>query len=452
MSSPLSRGLESINTETTDAKYFDAQAKPSDSNQTGVSSVGAVFNILATAVGVGMLALPNAVAKSGYLMGFGMFAFCVAVAVFCCFLLEKAMRLASAQSRLDQGPSVRTYEDIGRVAYGKLGAGCVSGALHSALVGCCCLIALLMGKALFRLAPSVSQSVWIVISCAMMLPVVWLRTMKHLAMVTSTLGSASIAGLTLAIVVASIMYVSSDSGPHWLAGNPVREYDAFPSSLWSLGTAFGSLTFAFAVTCTLPTILHDMKQKGDSKKVIIAGLGATSAVYLTVTLAGYLAFGSLLLLDGIDDFVSIIEPKTAMSTCTDVLLLLVCVTHYAVVLNPTCRAAENMLGLSTLKDARKSLIYGSLVRSSLVVFTAIIAIYCGQFAALVDIIGSVSFALVHMVFPPIFYLKLQTMAGRTVFVSRQEKLVTVSSVTMIVLAAIGAVFGCASAITNLINM
>jgi amino acid permease len=448
----LSPRQESLVTEATDFKHYEEScASPSNSGG-GVSSVGAIFNILATAVGVGMLALPNAVAKAGYIVGFGLFVFCVGVAVFCCFLLEKSMRLAAIHVSKSSDPtrSVRTYEDIGRVAYGKIGAACVSGALHSALIGCCCLIALLMGGALHRLGPSISQSVWIVISCAVMLPFVWLRTMKHLAMVTSTFGSGSIAGLTVAIVIASILFVSEDKGATWLKGNPVREYSPLPTSLWSLGTAFGSLTFAFAVTCTIPTILHDMQTKKDAKKVIVIGLGATSLVYMTVTLAGYLAFGSLMLTDGVDGFVSILEPGTPIAIATDILLLLVCVTHYAVMLNPTCRALEDMMGISKMTDFRKSLVVGCILRSLLVAFTAIIAIFCGQFSALVDIIGSVSFALVHMVFPPIFYLRLETLAGRRIFNTRREKTITVLCVGLVVLAIVGAVFGCASSITTLL--
>ena len=405
----------------------------------GVSNLGAICNILTTAVGVGMLALPNAIAQSGYIIGFTMFVVCMGIAVLCCKLLQKAMWYAIDLET--KGAPVRTYEDIGHAAFGRVGQVGVSLALHSALVGCSCIIALLMGKAAFRLLPAVSQTSWIIISCAVMLPFVWLRTMKHIGFVSATLGTASIVALTITVVVGGFMNIGQDGPCEWLPGNPHRSYSPWASSVWGLGTAFGTLTFAFAVTCTLPTILSDMERKQDAAKVIVAGVSATSVVYGTVALCGYIGFGSLLIVKGVEDIFSVLQPGTMLATCTDVLVLLVCVTHYAVMINPSCRLLESQFVFS--KD---SLVYGSLVRTVLVVFTALIAIFCGKFTALVDLIGSISFACVHMVFPPLFYIKLRMLSGHSVWATRTDKLVTVACAVLLVLALVGGTIGSVSSI------
>ena len=426
---------------------MDSHGCEKPTKEVGVSNWGAVSNILTTAVGVGMLALPNAIAMAGYIVGFTMFLACIGIALLCCNLLQRSMWSAMEwQSARDPANPVRTYEDIGQVAFGSWGKHSVSLALHSALVGCSCIIALLMGKAAHRLVPLISQAMWIIIAIAVMLPFVWLRTMKHIGFVSATLGTASIFALTITVVVAGFLYMGNDGPFDWLEGSPARVYSAGMSSFWGLGTAFGTLTFAFAVTCTLPTILYDMEHKKDATKVISAGVAATSAVYGTVAVCGYIGFGSLLIAKGVEDIFSVFEPGTMLATCTDVLVLLVCVTHYAVMINPSCRVLENAFAWS-----RDNVIKGSLVRTLLAVFTAVIAIYCGKFTALVDLIGSISFACVHMVFPPMFYLKLRTMMGHSIWSTQREKALTVACAVIVFLAVLGGTIGSISSIRRFIG-
>ena len=425
----------------------DSSAEQKPKSKKGVSNIGAIANILVTAVGVGMLGLPNAIASVGYVCGFIMFLACIGIALICCRMLLQAMWLAKDMgSRCEPKVEVCTYEDIGTVAFGRPGRIAVGIALHSALVGCSCIIALLMGKAAHRLWPSVSQTGWIIISCAVMLPFVWLRTMKHIGFVASTLGTASIAALTLTVVIAGFMFVSYDGAFDWLEGSPSRSYTAKVSSLWGLGTAFGTLTFAFAVTCTLPTILNDMEHKKDAGKVIVAGVSATSAVYGAVAVCGYMGFGSLLISKGVEDIFSVLQTGTPLATAMDIIVLLVCITHYAVMINPSCRVLENQFAFS-----RDSLIFGSLVRTFLVVFTALIAIYCGKFTALVDLIGSISFASIHMVFPPLFLWKLKAKTGRSNWETKSDKILTVTCVVLLVLALIGGTVGAVSSILKFTN-
>jgi amino acid permease len=422
--------------------------RKSTNEKTGVSLIGAICNILTTAVGVGMLALPNAIAQAGYVPGFVMLAFCVGVALICCWLLKEAMWLAiDIRKKQDPSAHVSTYEHVGAVAYGNLGRYAVAFALHSALIGCSCLIALLMGKALHRLAPAIDTWLWIVISCSVMIPFVWLRTMKHIGLVSATFGTPSIVALTITVIVAGFMYVSYSGPATWISGSPVREYDPFGYHVWGLGTAFGTLTFAFAVTCTLPTILNDMEKKSQANRVIAYGVGATSLVYSLVAVCGFLGFGSWLVAPNVDNIFAVLEPGTNIATCTDVLVLLVCITHYAVMINPSCRALESALG----PKVSSSLVFGCAVRTGLVVVTALVAIFCGKFSALVDLIGSVSFALVHMVFPPIFYLKLRNMSGHSIYRTKKEKAITIACGILVLLALLGGTIGAISAIVNFIN-
>jgi hypothetical protein len=237
------------------------------------------------------------------------------------------------------------------------------------------------------------------------------------------------------------MFVSYDGVFYWLVGPPTRSYSAEVSSLWGLGTAFGTLTFAFAVTCTLPTILHDMEHKKDANKVIVAGVSATSFVYGAVAVCGYMGFGSLLISNGVEDIFSVLERGTPLATAMDVIVLLVCITHYAVMINPTCRVLESQFALT-----RDNIVYGSMFRTALVAFTALIAIYCGKFSALVDLIGSISFACVHMVFPPLFMLQLKRKLGQSNWATRSDKILSITCGVLVILAAIGGTVGAVSSI------
>jgi hypothetical protein len=189
-----------------------------------------------------------------------------------------------------------------------------------------------------------------------------------------------------------------------------------------------------------------MERKQDANKVIVAGVSATSVVYGAVAVCGYIGFGTLLMAPKVEDIFSVLEPGTSLATAMDAIVLLVCVTHYAVMINPTCRIVESQFACS-----RDHIVYGSLVRTLLVVFTAIIAIFCGKFTALVDLIGSISFACVHMVFPPLFYLKLRSLAGEHNWDSPKRKTVTVFCFVLVALAAIGGAVGAVSSIKRFIG-
>mmetsp|Transcript_2653 Transcript_2653/g.2350 ORF Transcript_2653/g.2350 Transcript_2653/m.2350 type:complete len:83 (-) Transcript_2653:104-352(-) len=70
-------------------------------------------------------------------------------------------------------------------------------------------------------------------------------------------------------------------------------------------------------------------------------------------------------------------------------------------LNPVSRIVE-----IALRIKEEQIVRSCLARSSLVIFTAVVAITVPNFQGLVGLLGSVCYSLIHNIYPSVFYIRL----------------------------------------------
>lgn len=409
----------SVSSDSTTSKITEVE--------TGQSNFSAVVNIILTGIGVGMLGLPGAIAQAGYVLGFILLLACGLEGLLDTHLLRKCMNSCT-----------RNYEDIGRDAFGYPGMMAVTVALNVALVGTGCLLMLLLGQNSVLLAPQISQTYWILIWTAVMLPLACLRTMKQVGYFSGTVGVAAVFVVLITIVIAGVQerVQTTTSVP----------YRAAPISVVGLGTTFSTLTFSYAVTSTTTTILQDMKHPEAQSKVLLIAFICLILLFLAASLGGYIGWGQELL--HFDTIINAMAPvpgnNSAVATTCIVGILIVCATHYVVMMNPSCRIFEEWVGIKSNQIFRSVLL-----RSCLVAVTVLVAIFVPSFSALINLLGSICFSLIHNIYPSVFYLRLSSMKGEKIFGSPKWIATTLFLCVLMLISIIGSGFGVLAAIKEL---
>ncbi|KAF4679639.1 hypothetical protein FOZ60_014790 [Perkinsus olseni] len=180
----------------------------------GSSHFRSVVNYCLIAIGVGILALPKAIAQAGW---------------YAMVLLYKSMRMTASNGIFP------TFQAVGKDAFGVVGMAFVSFVVYLDLVFVCALLVILVGDGMETLVPSVDTFWWKLIFTLVMLPLSWLPSMKEVAFV-SAIGVGATIVTCIAVVGASAREVA----------DPVTEkvHSVWPLSLMD---AVVSLMFCFLI-------------------------------------------------------------------------------------------------------------------------------------------------------------------------------------------------------------
>ncbi|KAF4676559.1 hypothetical protein FOL46_000021 [Perkinsus olseni] len=370
----------------------------------GTPDFTAIFNVVMTAVGVGMLALSKATASVGYLPGIILLLVCAVVGWIMVYLLYRC-RVMALHLGMEYVPA---YEELGEAAFGKVGKTIVAICLHISLIGTSCVLILLLGQNSYHIYDGISVTWWVIIWTVILLPVNWLKTMREIGYVSSTIGVASIIVSVIGLSVAGFVQAADNNGD--------VDYEiGVPQPLTIIG-AYTTFSFSFSVTCGTTTVVHDMRNPTHAPKVFFFAFATLVVVYAVVTCAAYLGWGQgLLCYDNVLDAMR----KDVWGYISFVSIVVLCATHYAVLLHPSCRAIEVLAGLEDGSPrAQKwgkwpTLVATCCLRSLLVVITAVIAITVPNFSLLVDYLSAVTYTLVHLIFPPLFYMRLRYLMSRS---------------------------------------
>jgi solute carrier family 32 (vesicular inhibitory amino acid transporter) len=366
------------------------------------STVQGIFNLLLTAVGVGVLALSTSVAQSGWILGFSMLFLFGLLAIYLCYLLDDSMRMAGTLTKTE----TNNYEDIGRAAMGTNGVILTAIPLHLSLVGCCCALLGLLAEntmeLLKRFYPSFSGGhrwMFVLAWGVIMLPLVSLKTMKYVGMVSSTVGVGAVFMMCFSIIIGGFQIFSKEYESNIYPKSPTSWLDA--------GGAFAAFTLAYAVTCTVPTNIRDLKNREKSKTVLKYGLLITIVFYFLISLSGFLAFGIKTVNDPIckSNIVNLFPATAWHGVVAKLALIIACACHYAVMLHPTCRIIEDITNTSD------HFLWRTSMRWLLVGITIGLSVVIENLRTYVSVLGSVTFAIIHSFLPPLFYMQLCNKTG-----------------------------------------
>ena len=203
--------------------------------------------------------MPYALAQGGWL-SLALFALVGAVCYYTGELVARCMRA--------DGDAVRSYPDIGQLAFGRPGRKAIGAVMYAELYLVAISFLILEGDNLDKLLPDTSlglpggyllrgKQLFTLVAAFVILPTTWLRDLSVLAYV-SAVGLVASAALTASLVWAGV----AEHGFHARGGNVVFSLAGLPTSL--------SLYFVcFSGHGVFPTVYTSMRNKKDFTKVQI---------------------------------------------------------------------------------------------------------------------------------------------------------------------------------------
>ncbi|CEG73004.1 hypothetical protein RMATCC62417_08470 [Rhizopus microsporus] len=394
-----------------------------DTNNEGGSSFLAYFNVVCVVAGTGALGLPYSLKQGGwiglFILGLSwLFSTYSGVVLIRCLYHNGKTRLSS-------------YQEVAEAAFGPIGGWLSFFFTAVTLIGVPVLYLLLAGQNLHNVCKGTSAEltfpIWVIIcSVIVAIPFLFFRSMKEVGVLSAFGMLATVVVVLIVVVVALQDKVNYPNVEHH---NVI--WDQFPIAL-------SSITFSFGGNPVYAHVEAGMKHPQNWNKVITAGLATCSGLYFLTAIPGYYVYGdstSSPIYNNIPDGAA----KLASIVIITVHVLMACpilMTSFALDL-------EKLFGISSFNHSKLTEWFlRTVVRVTLMVIVAVIAIFVPYFGDFMSLLGAFSNCALILIFPILFYLKLTGFRNKSIFELFLCFLV-------VLLGIVGLIFGTRSAIEAL---
>ncbi|KAI0033111.1 transmembrane amino acid transporter protein-domain-containing protein [Vararia minispora EC-137] len=242
-----------------------------------------LFNACALLLGVGMLSEPLAFACAGWVGGTLLVIFYGFVT---CYTAKFLARIAVAD------PSVRSYADIGRRAFGPRATPFISTLFFLEILTSSVVIETLFADSLHAVLPALSATSYKLLSLVFMIPAAFLPLWA--LSYTSLTGILSTIALLLVILIDGLVCAEAPGSLR----DPAPTH-LLPRSGPDLGLAFGLFMAGFSAHAAMPSVVADMAEPHRFEEAMNYAFGFGSVFYALIGAAGYLMFG-----DGVHEEIS----------------------------------------------------------------------------------------------------------------------------------------------------
>uniref|UniRef100_J3MCM9 Amino acid transporter transmembrane domain-containing protein n=1 Tax=Oryza brachyantha TaxID=4533 RepID=J3MCM9_ORYBR len=355
--------------------------------KSGTSFLKTCFNGVNALSGVGILSIPYALSQGGWL-SLIIFITLAAICFYTGILLQRC---------IDSSSLVRTYPDIGEMAFGRKGRIIVATFMYLELYLVAIDFLILEGDNLEKLFPGASFHVpglirvggrqgFVLLFSLLVLPTTWFRSLSLLAYVS--LGGV----LASAILIASVLWVGAADGVGFHERGVAVDWAGVP-------TAMSLYAFCFSGHAVFPMIYTGMRDRRMFPTVLLICFIICTLAYGVMGVIGYLMYGGSL-----RSQVTLNLPARSLSSSVAIYTTLINpFTKFALLVTPIAEAIEGVLGLADAgKPAHVS------VRTALVVSTTVVALAVPFFAYVVALTGSFLSATATMLLPCACYLRISS--------------------------------------------
>ncbi|KAF7130302.1 hypothetical protein RHSIM_Rhsim10G0038900 [Rhododendron simsii] len=342
------------------------------------------FNGLNALSGVGILSVPYALSSGGWLSLPLLFVI-AAVTFYTGLLIKRCM---------DVDPHVRSYPDIGELAFGNKGRMVVSVFMNMELYLVATGFLILEGDNLQNLWPGVGveiagvpiggKQMFVVIVALVILPTVWLSNMNVLSFISASGVLASV------IILGSIVWAGAHDGIGFEQKGTLLNWKGIP-------TAVSLYAFCYCAHPVFPTLYTSMENKKQFSKVLLVCFLFCTVTYASMAVAGFLMFGS-----NVQSQITLNLPTKTFSSKVAIYTTLVNpVAKYALMVTPIVNAIENRFRAYYSKKP-----ISFLIRSTLVMSTVVVALSIPFFGDLMSLVGAFLSVTASIILPCLCYLKI----------------------------------------------
>ncbi|XP_066955144.1 uncharacterized protein [Macrobrachium rosenbergii] len=354
-------------------------------SQNGLGILLTSFFLVAQVAGLGVLALPWAVAQTGWagiavLAGSCLVVGCSACHLGICWIILEE-RWPEYQRACRKPYPAMAYRTLGMPGWHFVNVmQCVT------LFGVSIVTILLSGELLTYILteylPNLTVCCWLVVVGCVMVPLSWFGSPKEF-------WQASVLALvaTVAAIVVVIIKIIVDS--------PGGEPSYTTPSVSSFFLGFGTIMFSYGGSVTFPTIQNDMSDRKKFPIAVVIAFVVLQILYLPVASLGYLEFG---------DSVTVNILLSVRGISVKVIAVLMLINNaftYIIIVNPLSQSLEEAVGLPSTFGWRRCV-----MRTGIVACGLFISLAVQNFGKVLNLIGSFSVPILTFVLPPIFYMRL----------------------------------------------
>uniref|UniRef100_A0A8I6XDM7 Amino acid transporter transmembrane domain-containing protein n=1 Tax=Hordeum vulgare subsp. vulgare TaxID=112509 RepID=A0A8I6XDM7_HORVV len=278
---------------------------------------------------------------------------------------------------IDNSPTIETYPDIGRAAFGIPGRVFVSVVLYLELYACCVEYITLLGDSLSSVFPSAhlaftgiylnSHNLFAISMALAILPSVWLRNLSLLSYLSA---GGVVATLT---VIVCLFWVGIGDGVGFHPSGSALNLTHLPVALGLYGYCFsGHLVFA--------NIYSSMKERLQFPFVLLFCFIVVTIVYSGVAATGFLMFGE----STMSQFTLSMPQQYVPSKIAIWMMIVNPYTKYALTMTLVALSIEE-----ALPKKMQNYVAGMCVRTVLVLSTIVVALSFPYFALVMALLGSV---------------------------------------------------------------
>ncbi|XP_064489802.1 uncharacterized protein LOC135401363 isoform X1 [Ornithodoros turicata] len=358
----------------------------------GISRLTATIFVLGAVAGVGVLALPHAIADSGWTG--------VAVVVWgalsagysgsklgtCWTILEERWEEYKSQTR-------NPYPSIAYRAFGRPMRSFVSSFQVLGLFGYGTVFLLLAADLMQDIVGHLalkglhfSMCYWLLILAVPMGILMWLGTPKDFWFA----GFGALGATLLACIVVIVVCVIDILDPNF----PRAEYET--PTFYTFFRAFGIIMFSYGGTSQFPTIQNDMRRRSRFPMAVRDATTMLLILYTVMCGVGYGTFGS-------NVHVNILKAigNESLRAAIQGLFILHLVCAFLILINPMCQEVEEHIGIPREFTWKRVA-----VRTCLMLAIVFVCQSVPHFDKVLSLVGAVYVGLTTFVFPPIFYIRL----------------------------------------------
>ncbi|KAI5352662.1 PREDICTED: vacuolar amino acid [Prunus dulcis] len=395
--------------------------QPQEPSKLGTTFSRTCFNGLNTLSGVGILSIPFALSEGGWLSLILLFL----LALLCWYtglLLQRCM---------DANLHIKTYPDIGHVAFGQKGRITISIFMYLELYFVAVEFLILEGDNLNKLFPNMGfnmagikvggRQCFVLLTAVVILPTTWLKNLGLLAYVSA--GGV----LASAVLVACVFWVGAVDGVGFHEGGVLLNMRGLP-------TCISLYLFCYCGHAVFPTLCNSMKDRSQFSKVLLVCFITSTITYGSMAVLGYLMFGQHL-----KSQITLNLPIRKISSRIAIYITIINpLTKYAIVITPIAAAIEEA------RPIRNSRVISILVRTLIVISTVIVALMVPFFSYVMAFIGSFTGVTVSVLLPCLLYLKINVAA-------RRFGLELVTIIGILVIGSLVGVVGTYTSVKEIVN-
>uniref|UniRef100_A0A7N0UXW6 Amino acid transporter transmembrane domain-containing protein n=1 Tax=Kalanchoe fedtschenkoi TaxID=63787 RepID=A0A7N0UXW6_KALFE len=335
-------------------------------------------NVFISIVGAGVLGLPYAFKRTGWLTSLLILVPIAALTYHCMMLLVRTRRRLEAE----EGAKIVSFGDLGLAVCGPFGRAAVDFMIVFSQAGFCAGYLIFIANTLAHLYPNPQlpnpKAAYILACFPFQLALNSIPTLTHLAPLSIFADVIDLGAMGMVMI--------DDVAAFQRSHPPVNPFGSVSTLFYGIGVA----VYAFEGIGMVLPLESEMEKKDRFGKILALSMSFITLMYASFGLLGYIAFG-----DATRDIITANLQRGSTATLVQLALCINLFLTFPLMMNPVYEVVERMFSKGR---------YSLPMRFALVVGVSLVALLVPNFADFLSLVGSSFGCALAFVLPALFHL------------------------------------------------